>query len=76
VALSVRVGAPAGYDATAHETHFSYGDANGVTHEVWASSAAAVLERMRLFRSNEYEVGVWRLGREDQSMWSDPLSAG
>ncbi len=72
----MRVGAPAGYDATAHETHFSYGDANGVTHEVWASSAAAVLERMRLFRSNEYEVGVWRLGREDQSMWSDPLSAG
>jgi len=73
--LSARVGAPAAYDATAHETHFSYADANGVTHEVWASSAAAVLERMRLFRSNEYEVGVWRLGREDQSMWSDPLLA-
>jgi hypothetical protein len=31
---------------------------------------------VRLFRSNEYEVGVWRLGREDQSMWSDPLLAG
>jgi spore germination protein len=74
-ALSARVGVPAGYDATAHETHFAYVDAQGVTHEVWASSAAAVLERMRLFRSNEYEVGVWRLGREDQSMWSDPLLA-
>jgi spore germination protein len=75
-ALSAGVGVPGTYDATAHETHFSYTDGQGVSHEVWATSAAAVLERMRLFLDNEYEVGVWRLGREDQAMWSDPPLAG
>jgi spore germination protein YaaH len=75
-ALAARVGVPAAYDATAGETHFSYVDERGVTHEVWASGAAAVRARVRLFRSNEYEVGVWRLGREDQSMWSEPVLAG
>jgi spore germination protein YaaH len=72
-ALSARVGVPGTYDAVAHETTFAYTDGQGSRHEVWAASAAAVLERMRLFRSNEYEVGVWRLGREDQAIWSDPL---
>jgi spore germination protein YaaH len=75
-ALAARTGAAPAYDATAHETHFSYVAPGGARHDVWASSAAAVIERMRLFRSNEYEVGVWRLGREDQAMWSDPLLAG
>jgi spore germination protein YaaH len=74
-ALSARVGVPAAYDATAHETHFAYTDAAGVRHQVWASNAGAVLERMRLFRSNGYGIGVWRLGREDQAMWADPLLA-
>jgi spore germination protein YaaH len=75
-ALSARVGVPAAYDALAHEAHFSYVAADGVRHEVWASSAAAVLERMRLFRANEYGIGVWRLGREDQALWADPVVAG
>jgi spore germination protein YaaH len=74
-ALSARVRVPAAYDATAHETHFAYTDASGVRHQVWASNAGAVLERMRLFRANGYGIGVWRLGREDQAMWGDPLLA-
>jgi spore germination protein YaaH len=74
--LSARVGVPATYDATAHETQFAYTDASGIRHQVWASNAGAVLERMRLFRSNGYGIGVWRLGREDQAMWADPLLAG
>jgi spore germination protein len=74
-ALSARVGVPAAYDATAHETRFEYTDAAGVRHQVWASNAGAVLERMRLFRANGYGIGVWRLGREDQAMWTDPLLA-
>jgi hypothetical protein len=73
--LSARVGVPPAYDATAHETHFAYTDSAGVRHQVWASNAGAVLERMRLFRSNGYGIGVWRLGREDQAMWADPLLA-
>ena len=75
-ALSARVGVPPAYDATAHETHFAYTDAAGVRHQVWATNAGAVLERMRLFRSNGYGVGVWRLGREDQALWDSPLLAG
>ena len=75
-ALSARAGVPPAYDATAHETHFAYTDAAGVRHQVWATNAGAVLERMRLFGSNGYGVGVWRLGREDQALWANPLLAG
>ena len=74
-ALSAQVGVAPAYDATAHETHFSYSDAAGA-HEVWASDAAAVLERMRMYQANGYGLGVWRLGYEDQAMWADPLLAG
>jgi spore germination protein len=73
LALAARVGAPPAYEATAHDSRFGYTDASGVRHQVWASNAAAVLERMRLFRAHGYGIGVWRLGREDQALWSDPL---
>jgi spore germination protein YaaH len=74
-ALAARVGAVPTYDPTAHEMHFSYADGAG-SHEVWSSNAATVLERMQMFRANGYALGVWRLGHEDQAMWSDPLLAG
>jgi spore germination protein YaaH len=74
-ALSAGVGVAPTYDTTAHEVHFSYSDAGGA-HEVWASNAAAVLERMRMYQANGYGLGVWRLGNEDQAMWGDPLLAG
>jgi spore germination protein len=74
--LSARVGVAPAYDATAHEAHFAYTDPAGVRHQVWGSNAVAVLERMRLFRASGYGIGVWRLGREDQAMWADPLLAG
>jgi spore germination protein len=74
-ALSSRVGVTASYDGAAHEARFAYTDAAGVRHQVWASSAGAVLARMRLFRSHGLGIGVWRLGREDQAMWTDPLLA-
>jgi spore germination protein YaaH len=75
-ALSARVGAPAGYDAVAGESHFSYVAPDGVPHEVWASSAAAVLARMRLFRANGYGVGVWRLGRGGPGAVGGPGGGG
>jgi spore germination protein len=74
-ALSARVGVAPAYDATAHETHFAHSDATG-SHEVWASNAAAVIERLRMYQANGYGLGVWRLGNEDQTMWADPLLAG
>jgi spore germination protein YaaH len=55
---------------------FSYTDANGAPHQVWALDSAAVLERLRVYRANGYGIGVWRLGREDQALWNDPLLAG
>jgi hypothetical protein len=31
---------------------------------------------MRLYRANGYQIGVWRLGEEDQALWSDPIVSG
>jgi spore germination protein YaaH len=75
-ALAASVGAALSFDPIARETHFSYTDAQGRAHEVWALGAAAVTERVALFRANGYHVGFWRLGEEDQALWSHPLLAG
>jgi spore germination protein YaaH len=75
VALAARFGQTPAYDAVAHEMHFAYTD-NGVAHQVWGLNAAAVVERMRLYRTNGYQIGVWRLGEEDQALWSDPIVSG
>jgi spore germination protein YaaH len=63
------------YDPVAHEMHYSYTDA-GVPHEAWGMNAATVTQRMRLYRANGYQIGVWRLGEEDQALWSDPIVSG
>jgi spore germination protein YaaH len=75
-ALAASVGAPLELHPTAREVTFSYTDPAGVKHDVWAMSSAAVLERMRLYKANGYGLGVWRLGKEDQALWNDPLLAG
>jgi spore germination protein YaaH len=75
-ALSASVGAPMTFDPSAREMTFRYTDASGAPHEVWALNSTAVVERMRLFRANGYGIGVWRLGKEDQALWSDPVLAG
>jgi spore germination protein len=69
------VGAGLSFHPTAREAHFSYTDAQGRPHQVWAQSAGAVAERVALFRANGYQVGFWRLGEEDQVLWSHPLLA-
>jgi spore germination protein YaaH len=74
-ALARSVGAGLSFDPIAREAHFSYTDAQGRPHQVWALSAAAVAERVALFRANGYHVGFWRLGEEDQALWSHPLLA-
>jgi spore germination protein len=75
-ALAASVGAAPSVHPTAREVTFSYTDAAGAKHEVWAASAATALERMRMFKANGYGIGVWRLGQEDQSLWNDPLITG
>jgi spore germination protein YaaH len=75
-ALAASVGATPRFDQNAREVTFSYTDATGAPHEVWALDSTAILERFRLYRANGYGIGAWRLGREDQALWNDPLLAG
>ncbi|MEA2321612.1 MAG: hypothetical protein QOD81_1462 [Solirubrobacteraceae bacterium] len=69
-ARAQRVGATPQFDATAREAHFSYTDGSGAPHEVWFMTAQAVVERLDHARARGLGVGVWRLGREDQSLWA------
>ncbi|MEA2316432.1 MAG: hypothetical protein QOD44_621 [Solirubrobacteraceae bacterium] len=75
-ALAARTGATPSFHPSAREVTFSYTDVSGAPHQVWALDSAAVLERLRMYKANGYGIGVWRLGREDQALWNDPLLAG
>ncbi|MDO8209682.1 glycosyl hydrolase family 18 protein [Conexibacter sp. CPCC 206217] len=53
-----------------------YTDAAGVAHEVWFPDADTTARRIRLAeQAGLGGVGFWRLGREDQRIWDDPLLA-
>lgn len=73
--LATRTGATPVLDATADSPHFSYVDASGVAHDVWYQDAASADARIRLARERGLDVGFWRLGREDQRIWDNPLLA-
>jgi spore germination protein YaaH len=42
----------------------------GVTHRVWYLDARAVLDRLLIAHRYGLAAGVWRLGEEDQALWS------
>ena len=71
MALKPRVGAVDGYDAAAHEPTFTY-SAGGILHTVYYATGSSIAERLGYYRSKGYGIGMWRLGREDPSIWSDP----
>ena len=54
---------------------FRYTDSTGVPHEVWYPDAATIARRVALARERGLGIGFWRLGREDQRVWSDPQIA-
>ena len=60
-------------DAESGEMTFAYTDSSGVAHSVWYMDARAVLDVLAIARADGLRVGLWRLGEEDQSMWSSPL---
>ncbi len=76
VQLARSVGAHAVRDPLSGELSFSYAGAGGVTHDVWYMDAQSVLDILRVARHAGFQVGLWRLGSEDQSLWSSPLVSG
>jgi spore germination protein len=74
-ALARAVGAVPAREAGSQELTFSY-TAKGVMHRVWYLDARAVLDLLRIGRAHGLAVGVWRLGGEDQTLWSAPILSG
>ena len=70
--LIARVGATPRRDEVTDNWTFSYRE-NGVDHEVWYVDAATTRTRFQLARDHGLGIGLWRLGNEDQAIWSDPL---
>jgi len=68
-ALARSVGATPARDPESQELTFSYSEA-GVTHQVWYLDAHAIRAVLAIGRAHGLAVGLWRLGREDQSLWS------
>ncbi|MGZ4331249.1 MAG: fibronectin type III domain-containing protein [Solirubrobacteraceae bacterium] len=74
VDLAARMGVTLSYDATSDALMFSYTDGGGVHHDVWYTDSTTEANRISLAKSSGLGgVGLWRLGREDQRLWSDPL---
>jgi spore germination protein YaaH len=62
-------------DPQADSWTFRYTDSAGTPHEVWFPDAATIARRVALARERGLGIGFWRLGREDQRVWSDPQIA-
>jgi spore germination protein YaaH len=69
LALAQSTAAAPWRDRAVDEPTFSYTRA-GVAHRVWYMDAQAIADRLQIARANGLGVGVWRLGEEDQSLWS------
>ena len=75
MSLAERVGATPVRDVDGDSMHFSYTDSEGSFHEVWFPDARTEGARVRLAHDAGLGIGFWRLGREDQRLWDDPLLA-
>jgi spore germination protein YaaH len=68
-ALAASLGARPRRDTGSGELTFNY-VSGGVRHIVWYLDATAIAARLRLGLEAGLAAGVWRLGSEDQSLWS------
>ena len=57
-------------DPASAELTFGYTDAEGASHEVWSMDATAVAALLRIAHDHGLATGLWRLGEEDQRLWS------
>jgi spore germination protein YaaH len=67
--LAQSAGATPVRDPASGELTFTYMRA-GVLHRVWFMDARAIAERVRIAGDFGLAAGVWRLGEEDQAVWS------
>ncbi len=70
LALAARVGAHPQRDPSSQELTFTYIAADGARHTVWYMDAHAVDSVLEIGRQAGLGVGLWRLGSEDQRVWS------
>jgi spore germination protein YaaH len=74
VDLAARLGVTPQYDATSAALMFSYTDSAGAHHDVWFTDSTTEATRITLAKTSGFGgVGLWRLGREDQRLWQNPL---
>ncbi len=69
LALAQSAGAVPVRDPASGEMTFSY-VLHGVAHRVWYMDAGAILARIAIAHRYGLAAGVWRLGEEDQALWS------
>lgn len=76
MALFGQLGIQPALDPVTDNYSARYTDAAGVPREVWFPDAQTTARRVRLAKEAGLGgVGFWRLGREDQRIWDDPLLA-
>ncbi len=75
LALQRSVGATPHRDPATGEMNFTY-ESEGVVHHVWYLDAHSVVQILRVGRKDGLGVGLWRLGREDQRLWSSATVVG
>jgi spore germination protein YaaH len=76
-ALAASVGATPTRNSSSDALTFSYTDGAGAHHDVWYTDDTTETDRIKLAHTSGFGgSGVWRLGHEDQRLWSDPLFTG
>lgn len=59
------------FDRVAANSTFAYQDEEGHAHTVWMLDAASAFNQLTILkRAGLLEVGLWRIGGEDPSLWS------
>ena len=59
------------FEVDAENVHFGYRDDDGALHDVWLEDALSAWNQRKALRARGIEsVGIWRLGTEDETVWS------
>jgi spore germination protein YaaH len=73
--LVARYGGAPTLDSYTDTWRYVYYDTFGNYHDVWFPDATTIGHRIALAKSRGLGVGFWRLGREHQQIWDNPLIA-